>query len=207
MGKKFLIGCGVFLLLGLLGTGTCSYMVYSKGKELLGDFIAHTQTASTMPLERMEQEALKVSPEDLVEKLTDYAGQPVRLTSVATTLDRASGAAPPPNMDTSNAVVVEPGILVTSLTALPAGARTPGTELAVLGIASFLNIPQRTGRPLVVVIARQVEVTRAAPGSAVPAAEQPAPPGGAASQGAAQPAAPGPKDEPKAPPASGTGTR
>jgi hypothetical protein len=134
--KKALIGCAVVMLVGGIATFAGGYWI---AKEMAGEMTEAMRLAGSLSIDRLDQEALDVAPEQLAAKLAEVNNKPVRL--MGRIMDMGGGLPQPPNQEQTAGLFMEPAILVlgTDPMSFPKGAR-PGLQIRVLGIASRLKL-------------------------------------------------------------------
>jgi hypothetical protein len=143
--KKVLVGCGVAVLLGLLGLGGTVAYCGHVAKQMAGGVYEAMQAATTMSLDRMEQDAVTVSAQDLPGRMAQLASKPVRVTGTVATPQGPKGA-PPPGFDEGAVMFLAPNLMVMALgpEVLPR-KRPEGTVVEVVGVATSINLGAAPG--------------------------------------------------------------
>jgi hypothetical protein len=145
--KKVLIGC-LFAggLLGLVVAGLGAWMVHVAGK-VMGDLKAGIEVVTTMPVDRMEQEATDVPSAEFAARVTGLLAKPVRLTGTVATWPE--GTLPPGTFqgtDPHAVLFLEPATVVLGYNIVFPPAIFPrGTQVELVGIASRLNLREIPG--------------------------------------------------------------
>jgi len=143
--KKVLMGCGVLLVLGLIGVGGtvayCGHVVNT----MAGDLLSATQSAATMSVDRMEQDAVDVAPDALAARIAELRLKPVRIKGKVFQPKDGQGNIPP-GMDEGQVLFVEPQLLVVGVTPGVIPSKRPtGMTVEVVGIAANLNLGAMPG--------------------------------------------------------------
>ena len=142
--KKVLIGCLLAGgLLGLVAAGLGAWAVHVAGK-VMGDLKEGIEVATTMPMDRMEQEAADVVAPEFAARLTGLLGKPVRLKGTVAkwpeeTLPPGTVAGTEPD----SVVFLEPSTVVLGYNIIfPPDIFPVGAHVEAVGIASRLNLKE-----------------------------------------------------------------
>ena len=143
--KKVLVGCGVMLLLGILGVGGSALYCGHVVQDVAGDLMVATSSSVNMSLDRMEQDAVDLDGADLGKRMADLRLKPVRVRGKVW-LPKDKQGNVPQGLDESAVMFLEPSVMVISVgqDVLPR-KRPEGTRMEVVGIAASINLGKAPG--------------------------------------------------------------
>ncbi|MEW5853362.1 MAG: hypothetical protein AB2A00_31570 [Myxococcota bacterium] len=140
--KKWLVGCGVMLLLGGLTLGGMMWWGFRFAKNLAGELMTATELLARTPVDRLEQDAEDVMADDFAKRLPELNSRFVRVKGVvADKKVETQGQPPVEGVQTNAMIFLEPPVMVLGVAdAFSPKEFPPGSVVEVLGVASRLNL-------------------------------------------------------------------